>query len=136
VKPEALATIAVRLLGLALALYVLRPAAGTAAELLRQFSINSLSHTLGYYAPRHGYLAPQSATLLLLALGLYMFLSGRWFIRRIVRGLGPAPEGICPACGYDLAGLRVSRCPECGEKLPKGVVAAATSGRNAPAARP
>ena len=124
-KPEALATIAVRLLGLALVVYLLRPAAGAVAELARQLAINSLSYVAGYYASRNAYLLPELATILLLCVGLYMFLSGRWFIRRITRGLGPEAEGVCPGCGYDLTGLRVSRCPECGQRLPKEVAAAA-----------
>ncbi len=28
----------------------------------------------------------------------------------------PCPEGICPTCGYDLAGLPSTQCPECGSK--------------------
>ena len=26
-------------------------------------------------------------------------------------------EGVCPACGYALEGLRGGRCPECGEAI-------------------
>lgn len=30
------------------------------------------------------------------------------------------PPGVCAACGYSLAGLRESRCPECGEVIATG----------------
>jgi|GEM_PF-7079476 len=46
-------------------------------------------------------------------LALYCFLSGRFVIDRIMRGL----EGRCPKCNYDLAGVRANKCPECGEDL-------------------
>lgn len=29
-----------------------------------------------------------------------------------------APKGVCPSCGYDLAGLKTSTCPECSVTLP------------------
>ncbi|MFG0284557.1 MAG: hypothetical protein ACF8R7_09065 [Phycisphaerales bacterium JB039] len=130
-KPAELATIAVRLLGLALVLYMIRPATGAVAGLVRQITVNSLGHVFGYYASRNSYLLPELATVALLGVGVYMFLSGRWFIRRITRGLGAEVEGVCPACGYDLAGLRVSRCPECGQKLPRDVASAAARSKPA-----
>jgi hypothetical protein len=135
VKPEAVATIAVRLLGLFLAIFLIENVLRSSADVIMRLTGLRPSSRAGI-ATAVSYVGPASAAVVF-ALGLYMFLSGKWFIRRIVRGLGPPPEGICAGCGYDLAGLRVSRCPECGEKLPKGVVTAAASGRsNARAARP
>lgn len=127
-KPEALATIAVRLIGLALTLFTIGPALGGVAGLVRQFTINSLDHMLGYYARTHGFFFGEIGAMALLGVGLYMFFSGKWFIRRITRGLVPQAEGVCPGCQYDLSGLRVSRCPECGLKLPPEVAAAARPG--------
>ena len=35
--------------------------------------------------------------------------------RRLVSGPGaPSEEGVCQRCGYDLRGLEIPRCPECG----------------------
>jgi len=51
---------------------------------------------------------------ILLILGLYLFLSGRWVINRILRGL----DGTCPHCGYDITATKGPRCPECGEPIP------------------
>lgn len=124
-KPEALATIAVRLLGLILILLTLESVALIALALVLAV-LGRVMEDPQLMAASPAWLGEliTSGDIFLLPLGLYMFLSGKWFIRRIVRGLGPPPEGICPACGYDLKGLRVSRCPECGAKLPKGVIRA------------
>jgi hypothetical protein len=48
--------------------------------------------------------------LALFAIGLYLFLDGRWAIRRMLRGL----DGSCANCGYDLRGVAGAVCPECG----------------------
>ena len=40
--------------------------------------------------------------------GLHNFVTGTFVIRRW-------PEGHCQSCGYGLRGLRIGRCPECGE---------------------
>jgi hypothetical protein len=125
VKPEEVATIVVRLLGLVLALLTLDSVVRVAFLLIGQVASRAAGPSPGPFSSTNlvetlvagGGMAP-------FALGLYMFFSGKWFIRRVIRGLGPPPEGICPACNYDLAGLRVSRCPECGETLPKGVIRA------------
>jgi len=123
VKPEEAATIAARLLGRLLGVYLLGAVLRSGADLAMRASGLRTSSRSGL-AMAVSYVGPASSTLVF-ALGLYMFLSGKWFIRRIVRGLGPPAEGICPACRYDLAGLRVSRCPECGETLPRGIIRAA-----------
>lgn len=124
-KPEEVATIAVRLLGLIIVLVMLNSVLRIALVLISLLAAltTATPDPIGHRANALETLVA-SGGFIAFALGLYMFFSGRWFIRRIVRGLGPPPEGICPACEYDLAGLRVSRCPECGEKLPKGVVRA------------
>lgn len=127
-KPVDVATIAVRLLGLVIVLLTVDSLLRIGVVLINQIgsriagpstSIRMSSNVVETIVAASGFIP--------FALGLYMFFSGRWFIRRIVRGLGPPAEGVCPACNYDLTGLRVSRCPECGEKLPKGIVTAATS---------
>ncbi len=41
------------------------------------------------------------------------FLSGH------IRKLKPNPETHCPNCSYDLRGLKIIRCPECGKFNPK-----------------
>lgn len=64
-----------------------------------------------------GVVMPTLVTVLLAAGGAYCFLSGRWVIARLLRGLGDGRH--CSACGYDLQGVRAgSRCPECG--APRG----------------
>jgi hypothetical protein len=46
---------------------------------------------------------------------------------RLTRQAGP--ELVCPACGYNLAGLHEARCPECGGEYTLDVLYAAQPGR-------
>ncbi len=49
---------------------------------------------------------------------LHLGIAGALFIEAI-RCIGPSPQvsNICTHCGYDLIGLAVSICPECGEPI-------------------
>ncbi len=41
---------------------------------------------------------------------------------RVIRGRwGKSPIGVCPACGYDLSGLRILICPECGAEIARNL---------------
>jgi hypothetical protein len=39
---------------------------------------------------------------------------GMWFLRGAIRARRRAKAGLCLGCGYDLQGLQVTVCPECG----------------------
>ena len=119
-NPLPLVTIGVRLLGLILIVLY-------AGSLLR--FVGLLLYAL--MTPEHGGLLARLwdsvrgiggnidlVGLVMLALGLYLFLSGRWVIAHLTRGLSWPGGGTCPKCGYDITGLTSSRCPECGTKLP------------------
>lgn len=43
----------------------------------------------------------------------------RSFLCDQIRKLKPNPETHCLTCGYDLRGLKIIRCPECGKFNPK-----------------
>ena len=43
------------------------------------------------------------------AMGLYLLLKGDWIIRKVVAQI----NGRCAVCGYDLANLKGSSCPQC-----------------------
>lgn len=62
-------------------------------------------------------LTSMGTRLSLVALGLYLFLSGRWVIGRLTRGLAWPGGGTCHKCGYDITGVDSPRCPECGTKM-------------------
>jgi hypothetical protein len=49
-------------------------------------------------------------------------------------GAGSGPTIICPLCGYNLAGLREARCPECGASFTLEELTAAQPAREARAA--
>ena len=51
--------------------------------------------------------------------GMAVFLWGQWVRKRIRMHLPEVlrQEGRCCSCGYNLKGLRESRCPECGTPL-------------------
>lgn len=50
-----------------------------------------------------------------LAMGVYLFVGGRWVVDRLV----PTNRPYCPDCGYPLKGLTRDTCPECGGLLPR-----------------
>lgn len=111
-NPVPLATVVVRFIGLLLALWAF---GGVIASLIR---IGFLVFT-GHGADAIGEFRPSDAErLAIFILGLYLFLSGRWVIARLTRGLAWPGGGTCPRCGYDISAVDSARCPECGFKLP------------------
>jgi hypothetical protein len=111
-NPLVVVTIIVRFIGLVLVLWTV---GGVVAIVLRIVFLAATGHgadAVGAFAPRD---AERTAVF---ALGLYLFLSGRWVIGRLTRGLAWPGGGTCHKCGYDLTGVDSSRCPECGTKLP------------------
>jgi len=83
------------------------------------YSAYSLYTTYVLFAPNSPWLAiddaPRSLTS---ALGLLSFCGclsfGTIVRRRIIIGFGKKRHPLCQRCGYDLTGLTVARCPECG----------------------
>ncbi len=116
-NPVPLVTIGVRALGLILVLLNLdsigRLIATALHPLVYAGSVSLLAHLLDETYRN----TPEFMRLALLALGLYLFLSGRWVIGRLTRGLSWPGGGTCPKCGYDITGIDSARCPECGTKL-------------------
>lgn len=114
-----LVTIAVRFLGLVL---VVAAVPRVFEVLHRTFQAFLMGYGFDFISPLidHGADDPGHSIgwFVMLALGLYMFLSGRWFIARLTRGLAWPGGGTCHKCGYDVTGVEGSRCPECGTKLP------------------
>jgi hypothetical protein len=111
-NPVVLVTIVVRFIGLVLALWMV---GGVVAIALRIAFLAATGHgadAVSEFTPR------DAERLAIFVLGLYLFLSGRWVIGRLTRGLAWPGGGTCPKCGYDITGLESSRCPECGTKLP------------------
>jgi len=49
--------------------------------------------------------------------GMAMFAVGDWSRRERARLVSPHT---CPGCGYDIAGLDVNQCPECGHRIYPG----------------
>ncbi len=49
------------------------------------------------------------------AIGVYLFVGGRWVVDHLV----PTNRPYCPDCGYPLKGLTRDTCPECGGYLPR-----------------
>lgn len=74
--------------------------------------LNFLSPNVDYYdADISNYLG----WLLLLLLGLYLLFGGHLITRLLVRPL----LANCQSCGYPLASIHATRCPECGHDNPK-----------------
>jgi len=110
-------TLAVRFLGLVLVVFALPTIGRVTHDVLQDFCMGTgwshLSPFVGYRSDEEH--LSSIGSFAQFALGLYMFLNGRWIIGRLLRGL----DGACPRCGYDITGVVGGRCPECGAKLPE-----------------
>lgn len=117
-NPVTVVTIGVRMLGLILVLWyagsIARVLSLLAFHLLGRYRVDPVEMVIGIGAAG----APESLNLGLFGLGVYMFLSGRWIISRITRGLTWSGGGTCLKCGYDISAVESGRCPECGTKIP------------------
>ncbi len=117
-NPVPYVTIAVRALGFVLILVTLDSLGRLVSLILHLFTslggVSILAHLLDESYKG----TPEFMRLATLALGLYLFLSGRWVIARLTRGLAWPGGGTCHKCGYDITGVDSARCPECGTKLP------------------
>jgi hypothetical protein len=107
-------TLIVRCTGLVLVLVAVVPVIALCYRIMEAAALGSLwaylSPLIDYGA--HDDWSDRAGWAILLALGLYMLLRGRWLIGLILRGV---PPGACPVCGYDLTGLdAAAACPECG----------------------
>lgn len=109
--PEVVVTLLVRFGGLALAIVSISFATRLVTDGL--FSLERFMGSNVFGAVDMA--VPGLFSLLLCAGGLYCFLSGRWVIGRLLRGLRDSHR--CPHCGYDLTGIKPgsTRCPECGK---------------------
>lgn len=108
--PEVVVTLLVRFGGLAVAIVWVPSAIRDVTSALVSLN-NLLNPTLS------GAVAitmPGLRAILLSAAGCYCFLSGRWVIGRLLKGMRDTHG--CPHCGYDLTGMKPgsTRCPECG----------------------
>ncbi len=120
-NPLPLVTIGVRLLGLVLALLYVGSVGQLLLTLVSPLVLGGsvgLQYFLLDVDPSRRTGTPVLVQLALFSLGLYLFLSGRWVIGRLTRGLAWPGGGTCHKCGYDITGVDSSRCPECGTKLP------------------
>ncbi len=59
------------------------------------------------------YLGAPAGALLQFMIGLNLLLGGKWLVERCRRDM----IGRCGLCGYDIKGLRVPVCPECGAQI-------------------
>lgn len=118
-NPVPIVTIAVRVLGLILILLYIGSLGRLVVALVAPLVYGGLfaPHQFLLDIGSSGRQTPEFLQLLLVTLGLYLFLSGRWVIARLTRGLAWHGGGTCPKCGYDITGIESSRCPECGTKL-------------------
>lgn len=116
-NPRSAITLAVRSLGLILAILALPATLRLVHEVIQSFF---MGYGLALLSPFIQHDADEEPLNrigwpVLFMLGLYLFLSGRWVIGRLLRGL----DGTCPRCGYDTTAVTGPRCPECGTSLPK-----------------
>lgn len=115
-NPVPVVTVGVRALGLVLILLyagsIGRLVSVLCSPLLHPGSMPITDHLLNIDRG-----VPEFTQLTLVALGLYLFLGGRWVIGRLTRGLIWPGGGTCRRCGYDISGIDAPRCPECGTKL-------------------
>ncbi|MEL7471973.1 MAG: zinc ribbon domain-containing protein [Planctomycetota bacterium] len=103
-------TVLVRVVGLALVLWNTNALASVVVRMVAQSAFagrqpSTMSLTAAAIAA--------SVPIGMAVLGAYMFLSGRWFVGRLLKGLARG----CSHCGYDTRGLRSGFCPECGTDL-------------------
>jgi hypothetical protein len=119
-NPLPLVTIGVRFLGLVLALLHVGSVGQLVLTLVSPLVFGGpvgLQYFLLDSDPGRRGATPVLVQLALFSLGLYLFLSGRWVIGRLTRGLAWPGGGTCHRCGYDVTGIESARCPECGAKL-------------------
>ncbi len=109
--------VAVRFLGLALAVWAIPASWEVAHQTAQAFAmghgVSAWSLWIDYGGERE--IPDRFGHVLVLVVGVYLFLDGRWVIRRCMRGTA----GRCARCGYDLRGLTIERCPECGLRAQK-----------------
>ncbi|MFG0260725.1 MAG: hypothetical protein ACF8LK_10280 [Phycisphaerales bacterium JB041] len=108
--PEVVVTLLVRFGGLAVAIAWIPSAIRDIAGAL--ISLNNLMNST--LSGAVAITMPGLLAVLLSAAGSYCFLSGRWVIGRLLRGVRDSHR--CTHCGYDLRELKPgsTRCPECG----------------------
>jgi len=114
---KTLVRVAVKVLGVYLAITGLGQMIGATLSLFGAFSGGLPTSATWYYVSAFG---PPIGNV---GLGLYCFLGGTWVVNRII----PSNRPYCPECGYELTGLVRNRCPECGTPLSEDLLASSRS---------
>lgn len=114
-SPRPWTMVMLRLIGLVLIVVSIPPTWWVVHRTVQGFAMGNGFDRLSPFVEygRDDEIADRLGWVVLLGLGFYLFLRGRWVLRRCLRGL----DGSCPSCGYDTQGLTVSRCPECGARI-------------------